>query len=84
LGEVIVRYDSRSNSLDVWFGNPTDEFVSEEVKDGVILKMDKDGNVIGVEKLNLLPPEAWKAGEPVIVNAGGFDEVLLASKEVTK
>jgi len=35
----------------VWFDAPEREVVSEEVGDGVILSKDKDGKVIGFEKL---------------------------------
>jgi uncharacterized protein YuzE len=42
----------------VWFGNPNDEYVAEETGDEIILMKDKEGNVIGFEKLNHEVPKA--------------------------
>ena len=36
----------------MWFGNPQDEYVCEETGEEVILMKDKEGKVIGFEKLN--------------------------------
>ena len=52
MAQVKVFYDEVGNTLTVWFGNPQDEYVSEETGDEVILMKDKAGNVIGFEKLN--------------------------------
>jgi len=43
--------------LTVWFGNPQDEYVCEETGDEVILMKDKQGHVIGFEKLNFTVPQ---------------------------
>jgi len=51
--QVKVYYDSIGNTLTVWFGNPEDEEVSEETGDEIILMKDKQGRVIGFEKLNV-------------------------------
>lgn len=51
--QVKVYYDSTGNTLTVWFGNPEDEDVSEETGDEIILMKDKQGRVIGFEKLNV-------------------------------
>ena len=37
--------------MDIWFGNPEDEYISEEVGEGLILKKNKKGKIIGIEKL---------------------------------
>jgi uncharacterized protein YuzE len=37
--------------MDIWFGNPNDEFKCEEAGEGIILEKDKNGKVIGTEKL---------------------------------
>jgi uncharacterized protein YuzE len=37
--------------MDIWFGDPEDEHISEEAGEGLILKKDKDGKIIGIEKL---------------------------------
>ncbi len=52
--QVKVFYDQTGNTLTVWFGNPQDEYVSEETGEEVILMKDKSGRVIGFEKLNFL------------------------------
>ncbi len=51
MDKVIVYYHKETDTMDIWFGNPEDEFMCEEAGEGVILKKDKDGRVIGVEKL---------------------------------
>jgi hypothetical protein len=50
--QVKVYFDPIGNTLTVWFGDPNDEFVSEETGEEFILMKDKDGHVIGFEKLN--------------------------------
>lgn len=52
MAQVKVFYDQTGNTLTVWFGNPQDEYVSEETGEEVILMKDKTGHVIGFEKLN--------------------------------
>ena len=52
MAEVKVFYDQIGNTLTVWFGNPQDEYVCEETGEEVILMKDKEGKVIGFEKLN--------------------------------
>lgn len=54
MAEVKVFHDSIGNTLIVWFGNPDEEVDAEETGDEVILMKDKDGKVIGFEKLNFL------------------------------
>ena len=51
MDKVLIYYHKESDTMDVWFGNPQDEYICEEAGEGVILKKDKDGKVIGVEKL---------------------------------
>lgn len=58
MAQVKVYYDQEGNTLTVWFGNPQDEVVAEETGDEVILMKDKDGNVIGFEKLNYILPKS--------------------------
>jgi hypothetical protein len=50
--QVKVYYDHTGNTLTVWFGNPQDEYICEETGDEVILMKDRQGHVIGFEKLN--------------------------------
>jgi uncharacterized protein YuzE len=58
MAEIKVCYDQKGNTLTIWFGNPQDEVVAEETGDEVILMKDKDGNVIGFEKLNFVLPKS--------------------------
>lgn len=56
--QVKVFYDKLGNTLTVWFGDPKEEYVCEETGDEVILMKDRDGHVIGFEKLNFsVPPQ---------------------------
>lgn len=50
--QVEVYYDREGNTLTVWFGNPTDEHVAEETGEEIILMKNREGKVIGFEKLN--------------------------------
>jgi uncharacterized protein YuzE len=58
MAEVKVYYDKVGNTLTVWFGNPQDEYISEETGDEVILMKDNQGQVIGFEKFNYTLPSA--------------------------
>ena len=52
MAKVKVFHDSVGNTLVVWFGEPQDEYEVEETGEEVLLMKDKDGRVIGFEKLN--------------------------------
>ena len=49
--KVIIYYNKESDTMDIWFGNPEEEYISEEVGEGLILKKNKKGKIIGIEKL---------------------------------
>ena len=51
MDKVVVYYHKESDTLDIWFGNPEDESMCEEAGEGIILKKDKNGKTIGIEKL---------------------------------
>ena len=51
MGQVKVIHDRLGNTLTVWFGNPQEEYVCEEKGGGVILMKNRQGEVIGFEKL---------------------------------
>ncbi len=51
MDKVVVYYHRESDTMDIWFDNPEDEFMCEEAGEGIILKKDKNGKVIGIEKL---------------------------------
>ena len=52
MAQVKVYYDREGNTLTVWFGDPADEYVAEETGEEIVLMKNKDGKVIGFEKLN--------------------------------
>lgn len=54
MAQIKVYYDQIGNTLTVWFGNPQEEYVSEETGEEIILMKDKEGRVIGFEKLNFI------------------------------
>ena len=54
MAKVNVFHDPVGNTLVVWFGEPQDEADAEETGDEVILMKNKEGKVIGFEKLNFL------------------------------
>lgn len=54
MAKVKVFHDCVGNTLVVWFGEPQDEYEVEETGNEVILMKDKNGRVIGFEKLNFV------------------------------
>ena len=58
MAQVKVYYDREGNTLTVWFGNPADECVTEETGEEIVLMKDRDGKVIGFEKLNFTSQSA--------------------------
>jgi uncharacterized protein YuzE len=52
MAEVKVFYDREGQTLTVWFGDPSEEYVCEETGEEVVLMKDRSGRVIGFEKLN--------------------------------
>jgi uncharacterized protein YuzE len=51
MDKVAIYYSKDTDTMDIWFGNPEDEYISEEAGEGLILKKDKEGKIIGIEKL---------------------------------
>ena len=45
MGGVKVYNDREGNALTVWFGNPADEYVAEEIGEEIVLMKDRDGGV---------------------------------------
>ena len=60
MAEVKVLYDREGKTLTVWFTDAREEYVCEETGDEVVLMKDKEGKVIGFEKLNFSVPEPTK------------------------
>jgi hypothetical protein len=56
MDSVKVYYDRKGSTLTVWFGDPGAEYISEETGDEVILMKDREGRVIGFEKLYFSVP----------------------------
>ncbi len=54
MAKVNVFHDPVGNTLVVWFGDPEEEAEAEETGSEVILMKNKEGKVIGFEKLNFL------------------------------
>ena len=50
---VKVYYDKEMDTLDIWFEDPPEEGFSREIEDGIILKYDLSGRIVGVEILFL-------------------------------
>ena len=51
MSKIKIYYDSKGKTLNVWFGDPKREAMTEEVGDGSVVSKDKTGKVIGFEKL---------------------------------
>ena len=62
-----VCYDREGNTLSVWFGDPRKEYVCEESDDDIVLVKDRDGRVIGFERLNYLSAKQLKDGVSIPV-----------------
>jgi len=54
MAQVKVYYDRVGNTLTVWLDDPKNEYICEETGEEVILMKDKQGKVIGFEKLNFV------------------------------
>jgi hypothetical protein len=50
-----IHWDREGNTLSVWFDDPKNEHICEESDEDLVLVKDRQGRVIGFEKLNLLP-----------------------------
>lgn len=56
MAQIKIYYDQVGKTLTVWFGDPAEEYVSEETGEEIVLMKDKAGQVIGFEKLNYIVP----------------------------
>ena len=65
--KVRVYYDRAGNSLTVWFDDPEQEHICDEVDDDVVLMKDEAGRVIGFERLNYLSKQQQADKESVPV-----------------
>lgn len=58
-------HDKKGNTLTVWFEDSTKEAVSEEIGEDTVVMKDKQGKIIGFEKLNYIIPFTKKGEIPV-------------------
>lgn len=58
MDSVKIYYDEIGKTLTVWFDDPEKEFVVEETEEEVLLIKDREGKVIGFERLNYTPANA--------------------------
>ena len=65
--KVKVCYDREGNTLSVWFDDPKKESVCEETDDDVVLVKDREGRVIGFERLNYLSAKQLEDGVSIPV-----------------
>ena len=72
--KVKVVHDRTGNTLTVWFGDPSDEYICSETGEEVVLMKDVNQRVIGFELLGFLAPgdQSGFSGE-VEVQAETFD-----------
>ncbi len=50
--KIKIIFTKETNTLDIWFDDPKKEWVCEETGEDIVLKKDKNGTVIGIEKLH--------------------------------
>ena len=63
--KVRLYYDREGNTLSVWFDDPKKEHVCEESDDDIVLIKDRQGHVIGFERLNFLTPKQREQGHGI-------------------
>jgi hypothetical protein len=56
MADLNIIHDPVGHTLTVWFGAPQSEYVCEETGEEVILMKDRQGRVIGFERLNYQAP----------------------------
>ncbi len=55
--KVRVIHDRTGNTLTVWFGDPSEEYICSETGEDVVLMRDINRRVIGFELLGFLSPD---------------------------
>ncbi|MFH0919475.1 MAG: DUF2283 domain-containing protein [Fibrobacterota bacterium] len=61
MATVKVSHDREGNTMTVWFGDSSQEYICEETGEEIFLMKDRSGHVIGFEKLNFLPANEKRA-----------------------
>lgn len=54
MDKVRLYYHRETDSMDIWFEKPLDEISCEEVGERTIVKKNKLGKIIGIEKLYVM------------------------------
>lgn len=54
--KVRVYHDKKGNTLTVWFDDAKKEAMAAEIGEDIVIMKDKNGEVIGLEKLNYVVP----------------------------
>ena len=67
MDKLRVFYDREGNTLSVWFDDPKKEHICEEADEDMILVKDRQGRVIGFERLNYLSAKQRKEGVSIPV-----------------
>jgi uncharacterized protein YuzE len=62
MARVKIIHDREGKTLSVWFDNPEKEHVCEETGEEVLLIKDRQGKVIGFEKINYESDAVDEAG----------------------
>jgi hypothetical protein len=65
--KVRVYHDRAGNTVTVWFDEPRKESICEEIGDDVVFIKNKDGRVVGFERLNYLSSAQRDRGAEVPV-----------------
>lgn len=65
MDKIKIYYSKDKDTMDIWFSNPLEEVISEEAGEGLILKKDKEGKVIGIEKLYVMKTLGIQQALPV-------------------
>ena len=66
MNTVKLYDDETGKTLTVWFDNPEKEFSVEETEEEVLLIKDREGAVIGFERLNYVPKNADSLGVELV------------------
>jgi hypothetical protein len=53
-----ILHDREGQTLTVWFGEPSQEFVCEETSQEVVLMKDRSGHVISIEMHDFSVPDS--------------------------
>ncbi|MBD3155621.1 MAG: DUF2283 domain-containing protein [Candidatus Aenigmarchaeota archaeon] len=61
--KMTIVFNKMGNTIDIWFDDPKKEFICEETGEEIILKKDKKGKIIGLERLNVLPKRKLEEAE---------------------